>query len=48
MLSSFLVNGPQALYASPGCLKCNPVINLSPANENLLTISLILFHVLTF
>ena len=44
-LNSFFVfskwNGPQALYINPGCFKCISGINLSPANKNLLSISLI-------
>ena len=43
ILSWFFVNGPQALYINPGCLKCTTGINLSPANKNLLTISVILY-----
>ena len=35
ILSSFFVNGPQALHVSPGYLKCSLGINLSPANNNL-------------
>ena len=47
ILSLFLVNGPQTLYINPGYLKCILDIDLSPANSNLLTISLILHRVLT-
>ena len=32
-----MVNEPQALYVSVGCLKCISGINLSPAIKNLLT-----------
>ena len=39
----FLVNGSQALYVNPSCLKYISVINLSPVNKNLLTISFILY-----
>ena len=35
----FFVNGPQALYVNPGCLKCISCLNLSPANKNLCAIS---------
>ena len=45
--SLFLVNGPQALHVYPGCLKCISGINLPPANKNLLTISFILYLILT-
>ena len=38
-----LVNGPQALYVNPGCLKCISGVNLSLANKNLFTISFILY-----
>ena len=36
------MNGPQALYVNPGCLKCISNINLSPANKSLLAIAFIL------
>ena len=48
ILSLFLVNDPQALYVNPGCLNCISGIYLSPANENLLTISFNLYLVLTY
>ena len=41
------VNGPQALYVNPGCLKFIWGINVSLGNKNLLTISFILYLVLT-
>ena len=31
----FIVNGPQALYVNPGCLKCVSGMNLSLANKSL-------------
>ena len=37
------MNGPQALYVNPGCLKCISGINLSPANKNLFIISFTLY-----
>ena len=42
ILYLFLVNGSQALYGNPGCLKCISGIDTSPANKNLLIISSIL------
>ena len=48
ILSFFFVNGPQALYVNQGCLKCISGINLSPVYKNLLTISFILYLVLTW
>ena len=44
ILSLFFVNGPWAVKVNPGCLKSISGINLSPANKNLLTISL--FYIL--
>ena len=46
-LPLLFINVQQALYGHPGCLKCISSINLSPANKNLLTISFILYLVLT-
>ena len=45
--SLFFLNGPQALYANLGCLKCISGINLSPTNKKLQTISFILYLLLT-
>ena len=42
------LNGPQALYVNPGCLKYISGIKLSPANKILFTLSFILYLVLTF
>ena len=43
VLSLFFVNGSQALYVNPGCLKFISGINLSPANKNLFTMSFNLY-----
>ena len=42
------MNDPQALYVNPGYLNCISGIYLSPANENLLTISVNLYLALTY
>ena len=42
ILSLFFVNGPKALYVNLCRLRCISDIILSPANKNLLTISVIL------
>ena len=39
----FFINGPQALYVNPSCLKGISGINLSPANQKLFTTSFILY-----
>ena len=33
ILPLFLVNGPEALYVNPGCLKCISGMNISPAEK---------------
>ena len=38
------VNGPQAWYVNPDCLKCISGKSLSPANKKLFTISFILYY----
>ena len=43
ILSLASVNEPQTLYVNPGCFKCFFGTDLSPANKNLFTISLILY-----
>ena len=43
-----LLYWPRALIVNPGCLKCISGKNLSPANKNLLSISLILYLGLTY
>ena len=43
ILSLFLVNGPEILYANPGCLKCISGMTLSPANKSLFIIAFILY-----
>ena len=43
LYSLFLMNGPQTLYAIPGCFKCISGINLPPANENLFVYYFIYF-----
>ena len=45
ILSLFFVNGAQVLYVTPECLKCFSGIYLPPANQNLFTISFILYLV---
>ena len=47
ILSPFIVNVPEALDMSLGCLKCIPSMNLSPTNKNVFIISFILYLVLT-
>ena len=47
IFSLFLVNGPQALYINPDCLKCILDINLPPDNKKIFTISYIIYLVLT-
>ena len=47
ILPLFFAKVSQALYVNPGCLKFISGINLSPANENVFTISSILYLVLT-
>ena len=47
IFSLFYVSGPQALYVNPSCLKCISGINLFPANKNVLSISIILYLVLS-
>ena len=41
ILSSFSVNGTQALQVNQKCLKCISIMNLPPANKNLLIIRLL-------
>ena len=47
ILSLFFVNGPQALYINPVCLKCSSGMDLSSVNKELFTISFILYLVKT-
>ena len=44
MFLFFLINGLQALYINPGCLKCISSANVFPANKSLFTIPFILYY----